>query len=695
MADLALATYRRRSFVRCVLAFALASAAVCAGGRPRTQETSLDLRDYDFERSGPVILQEWSAVETGKASRMVVRLPVNRTLLYGIQLGAASGGYRLFRAASDTSLADAPDAYLVDARVSPLAQPRMLLLVPRPPGDLLEFRIVRPGDALPAGLTGIPAGHSIPHSDLRVGPPSVILGTASQILSRYETGLARELFLLGAYFLIGSSYLILYLTRRSERGFLLFGLFCLLAALTVVLSGDRQLIGLVTEHYRLQLHSIVVDRLRFLIIGFVAPIFLDFICELFGGPRMRYPVRAAYALAFVLGLVCLLVPPPVAVQLLGLYRFVVLLESLLILYVLYGALRDRRPGARLAFPGVLILMIAGIHDMFALVAAGTGDMVLFAPALVIFVLIQAAMLSRRFAWAFALFESLSHKLNRNIRSPDDIQSLHLELDAARTIQQSLIPVAPPRLDGVRIAARYRAMQIVGGDFYDFRTGPGENTLGIVLADVSGHGIPAALIVSMVKLAFWYQKDRLPAPGTLFTRMNEILLNNIGGEFVTGCYVWIDLARMELATSNAGHPPLFLWKGRARELRELRPAGRLLGLMPDPRFDVETAGLEQGDRIVLYTDGVFEAPSADAQGEQFGLTRLRSFIAENAHLSPERFADRLMETVTGWCGGANRIADDIALVVIDVEAPGLSAGQDIRRRVGHALGRVFTRRGNRD
>lgn len=376
-------------------------------------------------------------------------------------------------------------------------------------------------------------------------------------------------------------------------------------------------------------------------------------------------MRGAYLLAVLLSVAALVLPPLTAMTLLFVYRFVVLLEALWILYVLGRAWRADRPGARLALPGVVLLAAAGVYDMFAQSQAEGGPLLLFAPALGVFVLIQAAMLSRRFAWAFAKFESLSNKLNRSISSPDDIQTLHMELDAARTIQQSLIPVVPPDLAQATIAARYRTMQIVGGDFYDFRTG--HNTLGVLMADVSGHGIPAALIVSMVKLAFWLQKDQLPEPGSLFSRMNDILLDNIRGEFVTGCYVWIDFERMQLKTSNAGHPPLLVWKSRANLLVQLRPHGRLLGLLPDPEFEVDDLDLDPGDRIILYTDGVYEAPAADGSGDQYGLERFLDFVGENARLSPDRFADELIDTLIDWCGHEDRIADDIALVVIDIEA----------------------------
>lgn len=648
-----------------------------------------DLRGIDWHRNGPVRLRRWSSYipESGapgspvdseisaNGQRILLQLPTpvvgSVPAQYGLRLPPFSIGYRLVPGDSHA------DAYIVDARIIPRLKSRTLFLTPRVgTADRLELRLIGPEQTLPAGVARTPTeargplwqpGNSI-NSKTR---PVLMIGSATDMRVAYELNQAWYAFILGAFILIGLSYLSLWFARRMERSFLLFGLFCLLAAIVVSLSGDRFLFAFLNDSMRFPIHSIFVDRLQLLTIAFVAPVFLHFICDLFPGPRSRLMVRIAYAMAAAIGTLLIIVPPPTAVVVLSVYRVWSLLIVIVVLVQLIQAWRQKKPGARLALPGVGILVVAGVYDMFAVAGTEHGGLVLFAPALFLFVLIQGAMLSTRFAWAFAMFESISHKLQRSAGSPEDIENLHAELDTARGIQQSLIPVAPPDVSGLRIAARYRAMQIVGGDFYDFRTNLPKDPeliggqLGVLLADVSGHGIPAALIVSMVKLAFWYQKEELPPPGTLFDRMNDLLRDNISGEFVTGCYAYLDLDRMQLTTSNAGHPPLLVWKRSRQELLELRPNGRLLGLMPDAVFDVETIEVEQGDRVILYTDGVYEASAADGSGEQYGLDRLRTFIAANQSLTPNRFADRLMKSVIDWSGGDDHIDDDIAFVVIDV------------------------------
>ncbi|MCR9142873.1 MAG: SpoIIE family protein phosphatase [bacterium] len=653
-----------------------------------------DASGVDWRRNGAVRLRRWSSYVPASgtpgaspdpnlsvpARRILIRVPVpaagERPPRLGLRLLPYSAGYRLVPGDRFA------DAYIVDARLAPRLRSRTLYLTPREGfAGRLEIRLIGAGQVQPAAIRPPPDSlrGTEPLSFGMHSPaarPVLRIGSAAQMHAVFELNQAWYAFILGAFGLIGLSYVSLWFARRSEGSFLLFGLFCLLVAIVVSVSGDRFLFAYLNDSAGFPIHSIFIDRLQLLAVTFVVPVFFHFVCELFAGPRWKLAVRIAYGVAVCIGIILLMAPPPSALIVLGIYRAWSVAIVALALWVLVRAWRADKPGAKLALPGVAILVAAGIYDMFAVAGTEHGGLVLFAPALFLFVLVQGAMLSRRFTWAFAMFESISNKLQRTAGSPENIEALHLELDTARGIQQSLIPVAPPEVPGLRIAARYRAMQIVGGDFYDFRTNLPEaagdsgevgGEVGVLLADVSGHGIPAALIVSMVKLAFWYQKTELPPPGTLFERMNDLLRDNISGEFVTGCYAHLDLEHMVLSTSNAGHPPLFLLKRASGELIELRPNGRLLGLMPNAQFDVERVEVEQGDRVILYTDGVYEAARDDDTAEQFGLDRFKAFISANETLSPDRFSDKLMRTVIDWSGGVDHIGDDIAFVVIDIAA----------------------------
>ncbi len=245
-------------------------------------------------------------------------------------------------------------------------------------------------------------------------------------------------------------------------------------------------------------------------------------------------------------------------------------------------------------------------------------------------------------------------------SQSALAALHNELKLATEMQRSLLPSKLPEVAGLQIAVQYRSMQSVGGDFYDFS--PSETRLGVLIADVSGHGVPAAMLTSVVKTAFSMQKAHHTDPAQLMKDMNRTLLGNTGNEFVTACYVLLDTENRNLIIANAGHPALLLWRKREARLEILRPRGRLLGVFDSPEFEVADAGLEPGDRIVMYTDGLYEAPNRE--DENFGETRLRDFVAAHHELGPEAFAQSLVDLVTEWSGGAERVADDIAVVVLD-------------------------------
>ncbi|MCP5481328.1 MAG: SpoIIE family protein phosphatase [Spirochaetales bacterium] len=254
------------------------------------------------------------------------------------------------------------------------------------------------------------------------------------------------------------------------------------------------------------------------------------------------------------------------------------------------------------------------------------------------------------------------KLKQAAQSQSTLATLKNEMQMAREMQRSLLPSSVPEVAGLKVVARYRSMTSVGGDFYYF--GVQNGGLGAILADVSGHGVPAALIVSIVKMAFWFQKEQLQAPDLLLGSMNQILLGNIGDEFVTGAYAFVDTAKKRLLVGNAGHPPVLIWKKERNELLHSRPFGRLLGLLPDAKFKSEEVSLDAGDKIIMYTDGIYEAINENE--EQFGRDRLYRFAANEAHRSGSDFADELIAQVIDWSGGEEKISDDIALIVIDVE-----------------------------
>ncbi|HET7221071.1 MAG TPA: SpoIIE family protein phosphatase, partial [Vicinamibacterales bacterium] len=161
----------------------------------------------------------------------------------------------------------------------------------------------------------------------------------------------------------------------------------------------------------------------------------------------------------------------------------------------------------------------------------------------------------------AFVAALGHGVvSRAVRRETELVAVQRELETARQIQSRLLPRSVPLVDGLDVAARYVPMSAVAGDFYDFVM-PGRSQVGIMVADVSGHGVPAALVASMVKLAFSTQAEQADDPAVVLAAMNRILCRNAEGTFVTAVYAVIDTQAGTMTVANAGHPSLLI--GRAR------------------------------------------------------------------------------------------------------------------------------------
>lgn len=147
------------------------------------------------------------------------------------------------------------------------------------------------------------------------------------------------------------------------------------------------------------------------------------------------------------------------------------------------------------------------------------------------------------------------------------------------------------------------MHTVGGDLYDFHV-ISKTEIGILIADVAGHGVSAAIIMGMVKLAFKTNKEYARNPANLLEKMNDTLFGIAGKGYVTAGYCYINLEK-EITFSSAGHPALILLRSRSTEIKELQPKGAILGAFPKIKCTNELMPIKLGDKILLYTDGILE------------------------------------------------------------------------------------------
>jgi sigma-B regulation protein RsbU (phosphoserine phosphatase) len=240
-----------------------------------------------------------------------------------------------------------------------------------------------------------------------------------------------------------------------------------------------------------------------------------------------------------------------------------------------------------------------------------------------------------------------------------------ELDLAREIQKSILPRVLPEIAGLHVAARYLPMSAIGGDFYDFDVRrPG--CLGLIVADVTGHGVPAALVASMVKIAFVMEADRLDTPGVALANINRALHGRFARAYVTACCGNIDTLSRKLSYSSAGHPaPLLLRRdGRVEHLDQ---QGLVLAFRAEARYATAEVTLDTGDRLFFFSDGLIEA--CNARGELFGEERLEQLLIDRAALTPEQLIDQIVADLRYWVGPGTQLQDDLTIVVVDIGEPG--------------------------
>ena len=235
-----------------------------------------------------------------------------------------------------------------------------------------------------------------------------------------------------------------------------------------------------------------------------------------------------------------------------------------------------------------------------------------------------------------------------------------ELKMASKIQESLI--SPTFLDGYSFSSEvlYKPMENIGGDFFDFVRIREPNFLGVFISDVSGHGVPAALVTMMLKILIDQAGKNKLSSSAMLKYLNNGLFNRTGGNFLTAFYGIIDFSNKEFIYSNAAHNPPYIVRGK--EIIPLTTKGKFLGIFENIDFEEKRVKLEPNDRLILYTDGIPEA--ADDDGNLFE-DRFMSLLVEKRQLPPNEFVDCIYKELLSYKGGFV-FEDDICLVCIDID-----------------------------
>jgi sigma-B regulation protein RsbU (phosphoserine phosphatase) len=245
------------------------------------------------------------------------------------------------------------------------------------------------------------------------------------------------------------------------------------------------------------------------------------------------------------------------------------------------------------------------------------------------------------------------------------ERLEKELELAAAIQREILPRELPKVSGLSLFAATRPTRQVGGDYFDFFFPVAGARFGFVVADVSGKGVPAALLVSTLSAAIHLQIEEARDPGDLIARVHRHLYRFSGAsKFSTVFLGFLDVGTGELAYVSAGHNPAILARSSG-EVAELPATGRPLGMFRDSRWEVERAQLGPGDRLWVYTDGITEAQ--DVSQREFGGHRLQKLILEASGLPVDEATQHVLDSVARFAGQAPQY-DDQTMLLLSRETP---------------------------
>lgn len=247
-------------------------------------------------------------------------------------------------------------------------------------------------------------------------------------------------------------------------------------------------------------------------------------------------------------------------------------------------------------------------------------------------------------------------------SDEERRRLESELELSQIVQRALLPQRVPNIKGVELAAFSRPSEIIGGDYFDFFNYR-DGAHGLVIADVSGHGVAAGILMSSLQTALRTMAPDTEVPAEILERINRFYIHNIN--FTT--FITIFLARFEpesgiLTYVNAGHNPPVVYRKETGEIHWLTRTAPAIGLAEDFRPKTASVTLERGDSLLLYTDGLTEA--LNMKSEQFGHERLAALFARSVNLTMPDILQVVRQTVNDFSEQVP-LADDATLIALKI------------------------------
>jgi phosphoserine phosphatase RsbU/P len=260
--------------------------------------------------------------------------------------------------------------------------------------------------------------------------------------------------------------------------------------------------------------------------------------------------------------------------------------------------------------------------------------------------------------AFALYNAIIYS------EANEKKRLDHDLEIARDIQRILLPAESPKVSGFEINGLNIPAKQVSGDYFDYINIDNER-LGVAIADVSGKGVPASLIMAICRSVLRSQAIGNPSPADVLQKVNRQLYPDIKEDmFISMAYLVLDHARSAVTLARAGHDAPLLYVEKTKAVTPLKTPGMVVGIDSGDVFDRLTKDvavpLEPGDCILLYTDGITEA--LDHEGNEFGWERMMEAFRSNAKEGPQTIVSRLIDDLRNFVGSTPQ-NDDITLIAI--------------------------------
>lgn len=468
-------------------------------------------------------------------------------------------------------------------------------------------------------------------------------------------------------------HLIQYILRMKDLSELYFSLICLIIFIRIFILED----------YAMMLfpgYSGFIYKLSALTVFCIPIIFTLFISWLY---YHEFSKKNNIIIAIIsLIAVILTVFVPIATV-----RFIIIGYELFMIYIaiyiikgMIVAFIHKRNEINIFIAGVLMMIFVTFHDI-AHFPGIIRSIPLSQYGFFIFILLQAMGLSIRFTRLFNDNVHLNQNLEHNVISRtkelnsaiedlkeinkeiSDINALNRkELITAQKIQNALIPQIFPDTKNIKFAALYNPMDELGGDLYDFYT-INQNETGMMILDVCGHGVSSALITTMAKISF-NKNVRLSDPAAIVKAVNEDICNALQefSTFLTSFFCIIDTSKKTLRYVNAGHTTIYIINDKG-DIVEVPANSPLIGVYVDVEYSTVELKIKSGDRIIMYTDGVFEVRNAEKI--MFGTDRFIELIKQCKDIPGNDFINTVHSTLVRF-RGSDTFEDDLAMVCIDID-----------------------------